>query len=130
MGIDLTAGRAGLVALGEVIARWIAHMLALDVEVEPLTHVQDVNLAWYVGLDAEGTRIGDALWNGEKLDEATRARVVGLYRLSFRDPEIVTDAMKGEAAYLILAITPDKIIRVKPQNLVTGLPVRHREMAS
>ena len=60
-------------ALGAVIARWIEHLLAVEVEVEPLTEMRDVNLAWYVGLDADGTRIGDALWNGEELDEATRA---------------------------------------------------------
>ena len=43
------------------------------------------SFTWYVGLDADGTRIGDALWNGEELDEAAQARVVGLFRLTFRD---------------------------------------------
>ena len=82
---------------------------------------------WYVGLDADGTKIGDALWNGEELDEATRARVVGLYRLTFRDPSVVADKMKGEPVYLILAMGADKVLRMKPQNLLTGLPVRHLE---
>ena len=130
MAIDLTAGRRGLAALGEVITRWIVHTLSIEVEVEPLTAVRDINLAWYVGLDAEGTKVGDALWIGEELDEARRARVVGLYRLTFRDATVVADAVKGEAAYLILAMTPDKIIRMKPQNLVTGLPIRHLETVS
>ena len=35
--------------------------------------------------------------------------------------------MKGEPVYLILAMTTDKVLRMKPQNLVTGLPVRHLE---
>ena len=52
-----------------MLARWVAHLLSVKVEVEPLTDMRDVELAWYVGLDAEGTRIGDALWNGEGLDE-------------------------------------------------------------
>ena len=82
---------------------------------------------WYVGLDADGTKIGDALWNGEALDEATRARVVGLYRLTFRDPSVVADKMKGEPVYLILAMGADKVLRMKPQNLLTGLPIRHLE---
>src|SRR5215210_1676640 len=110
MAIDLTAGRRGLAALGKVITRWIVHTLSIEVKVEPLTAVRDVNLAWYVGLDAEGTKIGDVLWNGDELDDARRARVVGLYRLTFRDAAVVADAVKGEAAYLILAMTPDKII--------------------
>jgi hypothetical protein len=28
---------------------------------------------------------------------------------------------------MILAMTADKLIRMKPQNLVTGLPIRHLE---
>lgn len=130
MALDLTAGRRGLGALGEVISRWISHTLAVDVDVEPLTEVQDASLAWYVGLDAQGTKIGDALWNGDELDETTRARVVGLYRLNFRDPDMVTDRVKGEAVYLILAMSADKVLRMKPQNLLTGLPIRHLEAVS
>ena len=79
MAIDLTAGRRGLAALGTVIERWVEHLLSVEVDVEPLIEVRDVNLTWYVGLDAEATRIGDALWNGEELDEAAQQRVVGLY---------------------------------------------------
>jgi len=130
MALDLTGGRRGLGALGEVISRWISHTLAIDVDVEPLTEMRDASLAWYVGLDAQGTKIGDALWNGEELDETTRARVVGLYRLSFRDPDMVTDRVKGEAVYLILAMNADKVLRMKPQNLLTGLPIRHLEAVS
>jgi hypothetical protein len=125
VALDLTAGRRGLVALGTAIERWIAHLLAIDAAVEPFTEVQDANLAWYVGLDAEGTRIGDALWNGEALDETTRDRVIGLFRLRFRDPDMALDKVKGEPIYLILAMDRDKVLRMKPQNLVTGLPVKH-----
>ena len=102
-------------------------MLAVEVAVEPLTAMREEKFTWYVGLDAEGTRIGDALWNGEELDEATAARVVGLFRLSFADPDVVTEKLRGEPVYLILAMTPDKLLRLKPQNLVAGLPIRHLE---
>src|SRR5437016_5990140 len=64
MAFDLTAGRRGLAALGEVIARWVSHLLAVGVDIEPLVEASNVALTWYVGLDAEATRIGDALWNG------------------------------------------------------------------
>ena len=59
-----------------------------------------------------------------------RSRVVALYRLTFRDPELITDAMKGDPIYLILAMTSDRLIRMKPQNLLTGLPIRHLEVVS
>jgi hypothetical protein len=127
VALDMTGGRRGLQALGGVIARWVGHLLAVAVEVEPLTEMRDTKLSWYVGLDADGTRIGDALWNGEPLDEAAQARLVGLFRLTFRDPGVVVDKVKGEPVYLILAMGPDKVLRLKPQNLVTGLPIKHLE---
>jgi hypothetical protein len=55
------------------------------------------------------------------------SRVAGLFRLTFRDPDLMLDKVRGEPVYLILAMTPDRIIRMKPQNLVTGLPVKHLE---
>ena len=91
LALDLTAGRRGLAALGTVIACWVKHLLDIDVIVEPLNELRDVALAWYVGLDADGTKIGDALWNGAEIDEATRERVVGLFRLTFRDASIVIE---------------------------------------
>lgn len=127
MAIDLTAGRRGIAALGEVIQRWVAHLLGTEVDVEPLIEVRDASFTWYVGLDAEGTKIGNALWHGAELDDQTRERVVGLYRLTFRDPTMVLDKVRGEPVYLILAVDADKHLRLKPQNLIAGLPVRHME---
>lgn len=130
MALDLTAGREGLDALAQAMQRWIAHVIAVDVTIEALAQLQDVHLAWYVGLDADATKIGDMLWHGEDIDEATMARVVGLFRLRFRDPAVMLDRVRGEPVYLILAMTSDKTIRMKPQNLLTGLPVRHLETVS
>jgi Family of unknown function (DUF6352) len=130
MALDLTAGRDGLGALASVMKRWIAHLLGIDVDIEALAELQDVNLAWYVGLDADATKIGDMLWSGEDLDEATMGRVVGLFRLNFRDPAVMNDNIRGEPVYLILAMSTDKTIHMKPQNLLTGLPVRHLEVVS
>lgn len=130
MALELSAGRRGLAALGEVIERWIAHLLAVEVAIEPLVELQDATLTWYVGLDADATRIGDALWKGDELDEATRARVVGLYRLTFTDPADAVEKVRGEPVYLMTAMAADKVMRLKPQNLVTGLPIRHLEAVS
>ncbi len=128
--LDLTAGRRGLSALGEMAQRWIAHLLAIDVRIEPLVELRDVALTWYVGLDAEATRIGDALWNGDELDEPARASVVGLYRLTFANPGDMLERVRGEPVFVIAAMTADKMLRLKPQNLVTGLPVRNLESVS
>jgi hypothetical protein len=130
MALDLTAGRRGLDALGGVVARWIVHLLSAEVDVETTVEAKDVNLVWYVGLDAQATKIGDALWNGEELDDTARNCIVGLYRLTFRDPEIMLDNAKGEPIYLLMAMAPDGMLRLKPQNLLTGLPIRRREAVS
>jgi hypothetical protein len=127
LALDLTTGRRGLAALAAVIARWVKHLLDIDIDVEPLTELQDVAFTWYVGLDAHGTAIGDALWRGTEIDDEPRGRVVGLFRLTFRTQNVAIDRLAGEPVYLILAMGPDMVLRMKPQNLLTGLPVRHRE---
>src|SRR4051794_19716248 len=130
MALDLTAGRRGLEALGQVSERWLAHLLGLTAEIEPLIEAVDVDLTWYVGLDAEATAIGDALWNGDELEEPPRERIVGLYRVMLRDQGCVLDNAKGKPIYLIMAMTPDRMLRMKPQNLITGLPVAHLQAVS
>jgi hypothetical protein len=129
VAIDLTAGRRGLVALAEVVRRWIAHLLGVEVAVEPLTELRDAKFTWYVGLDQDGSKLGDTLWNGDELDEAAAARVVGLFALTFRDQDVALTKVKGDPVYLILAMTGDKLLRLKPQNLLTGLPIRQLESA-
>jgi Family of unknown function (DUF6352) len=127
MAFDLTAGKRGLAALGSVITRWLSHLLAIDVAVEPLTELHGASWSWYVGLTSDATWIGDAIWNGGELDDAMRARLVGLFRLTFRDPTEMIEKVRGEPVYLLAAMTADEELRLKPQNLVTGLPIRHRE---
>jgi len=130
MALDLTAGRNGLTALADVIARFIRHVLAVEVAVEPLIELREAQFTWYVGLDAEGTKIGDRLWRGDELDEATQGRVLGLFRLTFRDPAAADAELGGAPVYLILAMSPDRTLRMKPQNLIIGLPLRQLEAVS
>ena len=53
--------------------------------------------------------------------------MVGLFSLTFRDPEVMIETVRGDPVYLLLAMTDDKLLRLKPQNVVTGLPIRHLE---
>jgi hypothetical protein len=80
-----------------------------------------------VGLDQEATRLGDALWRGEEPEEALLANLVGLYRASFADASLMLEKVRDEPIYLMAAMTPDRVLRLKPQNLITGLPIRQRE---
>lgn len=127
MGLGLASGQRGLAALGDVVAHWLSHLLAVDVAIETLTELRDARLSWYVGLSADATRIGDAIWNGGEFSEAMRAQLVGLFRLTFRNPADMIERVRGEPVYLLMAMAPDEVLRLKPQNLVTGLPIRDEE---
>src|SRR6476619_2384935 len=112
--------RAGL---GRVIERWVAHLLGVAVSVETVASIEDRDWRWFVGLDSEGTRIGNALWNGAALDANAGERIVALMRLTIKDARLVDERVGDRPVYLILAMGADKMVRVKPQNLVVGLPL-------
>lgn len=115
-GADAKA-RAGL---AEAIARLVGHLMRHKVRVEPLTDAKSVDLRWYVGLDEVGTRLGDALWNDRP---AIAGSLVGLFALTFEETEGVLPEVAGHPVYLLVGMGGDNIIRLKPQNLVTGLPL-------
>ena len=49
---------------------------------------------------------------------------------SFADATVVADRVEREPVYLIMAMTSDLNLRMKPQNLLTGLPIKHLEAAT
>ena len=57
------------------------------------------------------------------MDAAELDRMVALFRLEFRNASDAVPEMDGRPVYLGLACRPDRTLRVKPQNLVTGLPL-------
>ncbi len=130
MALDLTASRRGQAALGEVIAIWVKHLLAVAVDVEPFVEVKNANLTWYVGLDAEGTKIGDRLWNEKIIGDNERERIAALYTLRFTGADARMNETGDEPVYLILAMNKERVLRMKPQNLIAGLPLRHLEAVS
>ena len=83
MALDLTGGRAGLNALAEAMRRWIAHVLGVEVEIEPLTELHDAPLTWYVGLDADATRSAICCGTAQTSMRPPWRGVVGLFLLNF-----------------------------------------------
>jgi hypothetical protein len=130
LALDFTVGTRGRTALTDAMKLWVSHLLGVDVAIEPLNALHDAKLTWYVGLDGEATRMGDRLWHGEALDDRTAGRVLALFRLALPESGLVVDAVGREPVYLILAMTSDQLVRMKPQNLLTGLPIKHPEAAT
>ena len=130
MALDLSPSGRGMAALGDVIARWLAHLLAIDVVVEPVAALQNLTWNWYVGLTSEATHIGDAIWRGDELADGVRAQLIGILRLAFRDPADMIERVRDEPVYLLLAMTADEVLRMKPQNLLAGLPILEAEVVN
>jgi hypothetical protein len=106
-----------------VIELWVKHLLNLEVSVEPLAAIEDKDWRWFVGLDSEGTKIGNMLWKGAALGPDFSQRVVTLMRMTIKDEGRVRADVRGAPVYLIGAMDKDKVWRLKPQNLVAGLPL-------
>jgi hypothetical protein len=109
--------------LGSVIERWITHLLGVVVKVESIASIEDSDWRWFVGLDSEGTRIGNALWKDTALGPDAGERIVALMQLTFEDARFVDERIGTKPIYLILAMDADNMVRLKPQNLVVGLPL-------
>jgi hypothetical protein len=122
LALDLTASRRGVAALGAVVEGWVRHLLAIEVAVEAVSELRDVAFSWYVGLDAQATRIGDTLWKGDELDQTARNQLIGLYRLTFPDDAQLLEPAGNGPTYLLTAMSTDQVMWLKPQNLITGLP--------
>lgn len=123
MALNLGSSAPSRKGLARAIEAFVRHLLNAEVAVAPLAQLEDPDWRWFVGLDAEGTRIGNALWRGEALDEATRERVIAVFSLTFADPAQVDPRVGERPVYLLLAMSPDKTVQLKPQNLIVGLPL-------
>ncbi|TNC11973.1 hypothetical protein FF100_17155 [Methylobacterium terricola] len=123
MALNLGSDPKSRDGLARAIEAFIRHLLAVEVAVEPIAAIEDKDWRWFVGLDAEGTRIGNALWRGEAVDAATRERVLTLFRLTILDPSRADPRLGGKPVYLLLAMNADRLVTMKPQNLIAGLPV-------
>ena len=124
--LNLNPGRAGAAALCRVLERWIAHFHGVRATLKPVREIPDDDWVWHVGLDAEATAMLNDLYNGGEVDEARMRRVIGLYRVDFRDPVVMLPAVAGSPVFLGLAMAPDSTLRMKPQNLLMNLPLARR----
>lgn len=122
--LDLGGLEGGRLALAKVLERWVAHLLGTDLAIRPVERIEDHDVRWILGLDAEATKIGNALWQGEAPEPAVAERLLAIFAAVPQTPELFSESVRGKPVYLLLAMDEDRIVRMKPQNLVTGLPLR------
>jgi hypothetical protein len=124
--LQLNTTHAGCAALCRVIEAWVAHFHETPVTVSPVREIPDDEWAWHVGLDAESTTLLNEIYNGGDVDEERMRRIIGLYRLEFREPSDMRADFAGKPVFLGLAATADGHLRMKPQNLLMNLPLARR----
>jgi hypothetical protein len=121
--ISLTYGRAALDALARVIEAWIAHFHGLRVTVKPLRRIEEARWAWHIGLDAESTAILNELWSGAAVEEGRMRNILALFGMRFEEPAAMRPDIAGRTVYLALSANAEQEVRMKPQNLLTSLPL-------
>ena len=120
---DLTHPTHGRAALGRALSRWISHLLGLDIPFRPVDSLEGEPVVWFLGLDADGTAIGNRLWKGEAVSDADRLRVLALYLFDLPDDPRIDEGYRGRRGFAILGSDGERLVRLKPQNLVAGLPL-------
>jgi hypothetical protein len=128
--LDIAAGRDGQAGIARMLERFIRHVFTEEVTIRPVPVIEDKDWTWHVGLDAEATAIANDLWQGRKVRQERLARIIWLGVLDFRDASRVIARVAGRPVYLALAMDAAQRVRMKPQNLVTGLPLTAREAAA
>ena len=121
--LRMTRARSGLKALAHVLELWVWHFCAVQVRIQPEASVQDSAWRWHTGLDAESSAILNLLYEGQPVEADQMQRLISLFRLTFVNPQDVQPEVANKPVYLGLAMNADKLLRIKPQNLLLNLPL-------
>jgi Family of unknown function (DUF6352) len=121
--ISLTYGRPALDALCRDMEAWIMHFLNLKVSITPVRKIDEPRWAWHVGLDAESTAILNELWSGAEIEQGRMRNILAIFALQFDDPAAMRGDIRGRTVYLALSCADGGVVRMKPQNLLTSLPL-------
>ena len=123
LSISLNRGQPPLEALCRVLERWVAHFLGVEVRIVPERRIDDDRWVWHVGLDAEASGVLNDLYNRVEVDDERMRRLLCLFRLEFANPADMRPAIAGRPVYLAMAMDRDDRLKLKPQNLLTNLPL-------
>lgn len=110
-------------AFARVLEKWVAHFHGIETRVQARQSIQDERWTWHIGCDATSTQILNDLYNGDDVTENELQKIVGLFRMEFLNQADVVDTMQGKPLYLGLAMDDENRVKVKPQNLLTNLPL-------
>jgi hypothetical protein len=121
--ISLNHGEPALVALCQVLERWVHHFLETPVRITVERDIDDDQWVWHVGMDAEASSVLNDLYRGEDVSAERMAGMLCLFKLEFEEPSVMRPEVAGKPVYLAMAMDAGKRLKLKPQNLLMNLPV-------
>lgn len=124
----LSNANSGLKALAQVLEKWVAYMLDIDVAIKPLPKVDDPAWRWHIGLEATSTAILNDLYRDGEVSPERLGLLISLFKLEFHNPALLQTDMRqgdgGKPIYLGLAMDASGQVKIKPHNLLLNLPLR------
>ena len=123
LAVQLNVGQPLINHFCRMLEKWIAHFLGIAVRITPMQQITDAKWSWHVGLDAVASNILNRLYQEESVDALELANIIALFRLDFLDPGVVPRALEGKPVYLGIAMDSEKLLKLKPQNLLFNLPL-------
>jgi len=124
--IDFRFTQPALDGFSRVIEAWIRHFFGVGVRVQPMQRIDDDEWRWHIGLDAEATRILNALYEAESVGDGDINQIIALMQLEFDSPDEIMNDLRGRPVYLGLAMTAARTVKMKPQNLLVNLPLARK----
>ena len=121
--ISMNHSCAAAAAFCGVLEHWIRHLSGVSVSVTSVPRIDEACWAWHIGLDAQSTALLNDLWRGEEVERDRLARLLALFRMDFADAGEMRADIAGRPVYLALSMGEDGVVRMKPQNLLTNLPL-------
>jgi len=121
--ISLTYGRPALDALCRVMEAWVFHFFKVTTKIKPIRKIDEPRWAWHIGLDTESTAILNQLWAGSEVEPGRMRNILAIFALQFDDPAAMRADIQGRTVYLALSCEEEGVVKMKPQNLLTNLPL-------
>lgn len=121
--ISMNHGCAAVTAFCGVLERWILHLGGVKTTVKSVPRIDEARWAWHIGLDAQSSALLNDLWQGGEPEPDRLERLLALFRLDFADACDMRADIAGRPVYLALSMGEDQVVRMKPQNLLTNLPL-------
>jgi hypothetical protein len=66
------------------------------------------------------------LYKGQSIDEDRQRRMLCLFVLHFDHASDMLQEVSGKPVYLAMAMDPQNLLKIKPQNLLLNLPLARR----